>query len=234
MVVGGLATLSLMRVVICLVCVVGGILSLLISIVPFISISRAVVNHDGSDGAALDPLVWSAGDLPERRRIVHAVRDRAMLPGPPAKWESEWVSVPASAVGADDVAHWPHTAGLLVKWVSFLGSLHWPAGGVDLGVGGVSYFELLILYELWACERLPHPRCLRPGRPISVSAVPFGPGIDVWRSCRFIAAIMRSLCFFPGGLHRFLPCSIGANHCGHRHIVWEKCGHGLCFGAFLE
>ena len=29
-----------------------------------------------------------------------------------------------------------------------------------------------------------HPRCLGPGRPISVSAVPFGPGIDIWRSCR--------------------------------------------------
>ena len=30
----------------------------------FIAISRAVVNHDGSDGIALDPLVWSAGALP--------------------------------------------------------------------------------------------------------------------------------------------------------------------------
>ena len=39
------------------------------------------------------------------------------------------------------------------------------------------------MYELWAGERLSlekaHPRYLRPGRPISVSAVPFGPGIDV-------------------------------------------------------
>ena len=29
-----------------------------------------------------------------------------------------------------------------------------PAGGLDLGVGGISYVELLILYELWAGERL--------------------------------------------------------------------------------
>ena len=36
----------------------------------------------------------------------------------------------------------------------FLNSLHWPAGNLDLGVGGVSCVELLILYELWACERL--------------------------------------------------------------------------------
>ena len=49
----------------------------------FIAISRAVVNHDGGDGTAPDPLVWSADALPKRRRLVHAVRDRAFLPGPP-------------------------------------------------------------------------------------------------------------------------------------------------------
>ena len=123
---------------------------------------------------------------------------------------------------------------LLGFWSSgclFLSSLHWPVDGVDLGVGGVSYVELLILYELWAGERLSLekacPRYLRPGRPISVSVVPFGPGIDIWRSCRFIGALMRSLCLLPGGLRRFVPCSIGANHCRLRHIGWEKCGHGL-------
>ena len=102
--------------------------------------------------------------------------------------------------------------------------------GVDLGVGGVSYVELLILYELWAGGRLTlekaHPRYLRLGRPISVSAVPFGPGIDIWRSCLFIAAMMRSLCM-PGGLGRFAPRPIGANHCRLRHVGWERCGHGL-------
>ena len=125
-----------------------------------------------------------------------------------------------------------YTPGLLLKWVSFLGSLHWPVGRVDLGVGSISYVELLILYELWAGERLilkkAHPRYLRPGRPISVSAVPFGPGINIWRSCRFIGSLMRSLCLLPGGLRRFVPCSIGANHCRLlRHIGSEKCGHGL-------
>ena len=86
-----------------------------------------------------------------------------------------------------------------------------------------------------------HPRYLRPGRPISVSVVPFGPGIDIWRSCRFIGAMMRSLCLLPGGLGRFVPCSIGANHCRLRHLGWEKCGHGLtsrpresASGLFLE
>ena len=91
---------------------------------------------------------------------------------------------------ADDIAHWPYSVSLLVKWVDFLGSLHWPVGGADLWVGGVSYVEMLILYELWDGERLTfekaHPRCRRPGRPIAVSAVPCGPGIDIWRSCRLL------------------------------------------------
>ena len=132
---------------------------------------------------------------------------------------------------ADDVALWPYTTSLLVKWASFLCSLHWPSEGLDLGVGGISYVELLILYELWAGERLrlekASPRYSRPGRQISVSAVPFGPGIDIWRSCRFVGALMRALCLLPGGLGRFVPCSIGANHCRLRHIGWERCGHGL-------
>ena len=55
----------------------------------FIAISRTVVNHDGNDGTPPDPLVWSSGAIPKRRRLVHAVRDRAMLPGPPAIWDSE-------------------------------------------------------------------------------------------------------------------------------------------------
>ena len=42
-----------------------------------------MVNHDGLGGTAPDPLVWSAGAPCKRRRLVHAVRDRAFLPGPP-------------------------------------------------------------------------------------------------------------------------------------------------------
>ena len=42
---------------------------------------------------------------------------------------------------------------LLVCWFEvchILGSRHWLIGAGDLGVGSVSYFELLILYERWA------------------------------------------------------------------------------------
>ena len=76
-----------------------------------------------------------------------------MLPEPPAIWGSGWINVLAFAISADDVAQLPYTNGLLVKYVAFLRTLHWPAGGCRSCVGGISYVELLILYELWACER---------------------------------------------------------------------------------
>ena len=112
-----------------------------------------------------------------------------------------------------------------------MGSLHWPSDGGDLGPGGISCVELLILYELWAGERFQFekavPRCERVDRPISVSAVPFGPGIDVRRSCRLLGAMLRALCILPGGLGRFLPCNVGANHSRLRHIGWVQSCHGL-------
>ena len=64
-------------------------------------------------------LLWSAGALHKRRRLVHAVRDRAFLPGPPGIWCSEWYQVPAAIVSDEDIDLWPYTPGLLVKWVSF-------------------------------------------------------------------------------------------------------------------
>ena len=39
--------------------------------------------------------------------------------------------------------------------------------------------------------------------------------------------MIRALSGLPGGLGRFLPCRIGANHCRLRSIGWERCGHGL-------
>ena len=141
------------------------------------------------------------------------------------------MSFGVSGITAEDVRVWPYSVSLLVKMSAFLGTLHWPAGAVEFGVGGVSFVEMLILYEQWAGERLclesAIPRHRRVGRPISVSAVPFGPGIDIWRSCRFLGAIFRALRMLPCGLGRFLPGDIGANHGRLRHIGWEKCSHGL-------
>ena len=111
--------------------------------------------------------------------------------------------MPPAVIAAEDEGAWPN----LVKWVTFRGTLHWLAVGADLGVCGVSYVEMLLLYEQGAGERLVLEKALpvyrRPGRPISVLVVAFGPGIDIWRSCQLIA-LMRSLCVLHGGIGRFV------------------------------
>ena len=61
----------------------------------FIAISRAVVNHDDLGGTAPDPLVWSAGALRKRRRLVHAVRDRAFFAR--SSWHLEFWLVSGSS-----------------------------------------------------------------------------------------------------------------------------------------
>ena len=42
-----------------------------------------------------------------------------------------------------------------------------------------------------------------------------------------IGALFRALVALPGGIRRFVPCDVGANHCRPRHIEWERCRHGL-------
>ena len=118
-----------------------------------------------------------------------------------------------------------------MKLAAFLSSLSWPSEVTDLGPGGVSYTELLILYERWAGERLrvedSVPKYRRPGRPISVLAAPLCTDVEIWKLCRFLGHVLRSLNKLPGGLGRFLPGRIGANHGRLRHVGWEKCCHGL-------
>ena len=115
----------------------------------FIAISRTVLNEDDSPSLVPHPLVWSAGGLPKRRRVVDAVRNAALLPGPAHIWESGWVCVLPSAVSADDFRLWPYSARVLVKLTTFLGTLHWPSAGSALKVGDISYVDLLILCEFY-------------------------------------------------------------------------------------
>ena len=69
----------------------------------FIAIARAVVNHDGVAGTSLDPMVCSVGGAHKRRRVVHAVRDRAFLPGPAGVWDGEWGIVAATHITCHNV-----------------------------------------------------------------------------------------------------------------------------------
>ena len=70
-------------------------------------------------GTSLDPMVWSVGGALKRRRVVHAVRDRAFLPGAAGVWDGEWGVVAASHITCHDIEFWQCTVSMLVKWVSF-------------------------------------------------------------------------------------------------------------------
>ena len=112
-----------------------------------IATARTALDSDGSAGTTLHPVVWSDAANPKRRKVEHAVRNFAWLPGPAYLWTSEWFQIPVVGTGEADVAAWPFSVGLLVNVAHFLCSLQWPRGAGDLGVGGVSFLELLILYE---------------------------------------------------------------------------------------
>ena len=197
----------------------------------FIAKAGSIVNEDGKGGIAPDPTVWSSGGRPKRRRVVEAVGDVAMLPGPQWLWVGDWLKWPDIFISAHDVGRWPFFVGALVKLAAFLRSLSWTGEVADLGSGGISNVELLILYERWVRERLriedSIPKYRRPGRPISVSAAPSCPDAEKWKLCRYFGSMMRALRGLPGGLGRFIPGRFGANHGRLRHIGWEICCHGL-------
>ena len=46
----------------------------------FIAISRAVVNHDGRDGTAPDPVFWSVGTISKRRRLRYGALVDSLVP----------------------------------------------------------------------------------------------------------------------------------------------------------
>ena len=125
----------------------------------FIAIARAAVNDGGQAGVALHPTVWSSGGPAKVRKVRVSAWEFAWVPGPVGLWRHGSIGWPSIEVGDGDVGFWPYSVGLLVKFCSFLSSLHWPSTVDDLGVGGVSYVELLLLYERWAGERLVW-RCL--------------------------------------------------------------------------
>ena len=120
----------------------------------FIAIARAAVNNDGCAGVALHPTVWSSGGPAKKRKVRVSAWEFAWVPGPVGLWRHGSVGWPCIEVDDGDVGLWPYSVGLFVKFCSFLSSLHWPSTVDDLGVGGVSFVELLMLYERWAGERL--------------------------------------------------------------------------------
>ena len=61
--------------------------------------------------------------------------------------------VHGGGIAGADIAAWPWSVGILCKFTAFLGTLHWPVDAVDMAYFGVSYLEVLIIFEQWAGHR---------------------------------------------------------------------------------
>ena len=63
---------------------------------------------------------------------------------------------------------------------------------------GISFLELLILFEQWTGHRLLSEKGTRPHvgahRPILIPSVPVSEGIEIRHGCQFLSSLLRALC----------------------------------------
>ena len=196
-----------------------------------VAISRIEVNHDGYGGTAPDAMVWDRGGIVKPRVSFRLIVDYAALPGPPGFLDSTWCTLYSLPITREDVAVWPCSVDILLVFSSFLASLHWPQGDPDLGKFGVSYFELLLMFEIYAGHRLHAEKAirshLRPRRPLVFSGFPVGLGQEIRHGCQFLHSLFRALDHLPSGLVRFILCYPRAHYTRLMHLGWGQCGHGL-------
>ena len=108
-----------------------------------IAVARVSVNHDGEGGAALDPLVSDLGSRPKVRKLAIRVNvDLASLLGPPGFLNSSWVQVAAGRITGADIAAWPYSVSILIRFTSFLHTLHWLSGTEDF---------VILVFSFWNC-----------------------------------------------------------------------------------
>ena len=124
-----------------------------------------------------------------------------------------------------------------IVWVCFIillpfWALHtglWITG--DMGHFGVSYLEVLILFEHWLGHRLLSEKVarmhLRAHRPTCFPPAPVSEGIQIRQGCQFISSLFRALGKLSGGVGRFIPCVVGGHMSRLRHLGWLQCSHGL-------
>ena len=174
-----------------------------------VATSRSEVSHDGYGGTAPDATVWDRGGIVKpRASSLRLIVDYASLPGPPNFLSSTWYSLDPLPFTQDDVAAWPYSVDILLVFSSFLASLHWPQGTSDLGKFGISYFELLLMFEVYTGHRLQTEKTVRPHlrscRPLAFSGFSVGIGQEIRHGCQFLHSLFRAL----GHLPRLSPVNL--------------------------
>ena len=197
-----------------------------------VAIANESLNISENSGSVIDPLCWDRGSRTKARKVEdRVVVDLAELPGPHGFLDSSWVTVDSGPLTDADVACWPYSVSMLVKFSSFLSTLRWPEGLKEMGKFGVSFLEIFILFEVWLGHRLlPEktvPARSRPGRCVNIEPPPVPEGVQIRVGCQFVGSMLRSLGSLPGGLGRFIPGSLGPHLCRLRHLGWMQCSHGL-------
>ena len=202
-----------------------------------VAIARESLNISENSGSIADPLVWDRVSRPKTRRVDNrVVVDLAGLPCPPGFLDHDWFLLNSGSLTDDDISFWPFSTPILFKFTSFLSTLRWPEGLNEMGKLGVSYLELVILFEKWLGHRLLPEKTVpvkqRPGRPISICTPPASEGVQIRLGCQFLGSLFRSLGNLPGSLSRFIPGSLGPHLCRLSHLCWLQCSHGLTCRPF--
>ena len=69
-----------------------------------------------------------------RRTDTKVNMDLASLPGPRGFSNGPWMQVYGGCITGADIAAWPYSVGILCKFTTFHGTLHWPMGSDDMGL----------------------------------------------------------------------------------------------------
>ena len=193
-----------------------------------IAVARVTVNHDGRGGIVADPLAWDQGGRKKARKLAIGVNVDLPL-FPPGFLSGPWIQVHGGHIPGADVAAWPCSVGILCRFTSFLGTLPWPTGPDDIGHFGVSFLELLILFEQWAGHRLLSGKVAGPhvgvNRSVLIPSVPVSEGIEIRHGCQFNSSLVRALAKLPGGIGRFLPCRVWLSYVQVKLLMGSRQGH---------
>ena len=98
---------------------------------------------------------WDQGSsIKPRASSFRVAIDHASLPGPPGFLDSSCRSLFHSSISQEEQLSGPTALPFFWSLLRFLATLHWSQGAAELGNIGISYLELLVMFELHSSHRV--------------------------------------------------------------------------------